>query len=137
MCISAVLSILSSRAVFTVPAVTNLLASPAAFTELANLGLILTAPLVFEISNAFVLSVATDFTTSLALIVTTPLLFSIAMLSPAFKVTAFLVKPFTVCGVATAVVFPSCVRNVHSSDFLATSLISVTSLGTSSPLPFT
>ena len=91
MCISAVLSILSSRAVFTVPAVTNLFASPVAFTELANLGLILTAPLVLEISNAFVLSVATDFTTLVTFNVTTPLELEMAILSPAFKVTRFLV----------------------------------------------
>ena len=119
------------------PEVTSLPSSPVAPTELAILGVMVTAPLLGFTVNAVLFPLVIDVTTFLALMVTVPLAFSMAMLSPAFKVTTFFVKPFTVCGVATAVVVPSCVRNVHSSDFFATSVISAVSPVTSSPLPFT
>ena len=93
MCISAVLSILASRAVFTLPEVTSLPSSFAAPTALAILGVIVTAPLLGLTVNAVVFPLVIEVTTSLALIVTVPLLFSIAILSPAFKVTRFFVSP--------------------------------------------
>ena len=112
------------------PEVTNLPSCPDAPTELAILGVIVTAPLLGLTVNAVESPLVIDVTTFLALIVTTPLLLSIAMLSPAFKVTAFLVTPVTVCGVASLVV-PSWVRSIHSSDFFATSVMVAVSLDTS------
>ena len=112
------------------PEVTNLPSCPDAPTELAIFGVIVTAPLLGFTVNAVEFPLVIDVTTFLALIVTTPLLLSIAILSPAFKVTAFLVTPVTVCGVASPVVVPLSVRSIHSSDFFATSVMVAVSLDT-------
>ena len=91
MCNSAVLSILASRAVFTLPEVTSLLSSFAAPTELAIFGVIVTAPLLLFTVKAAVFPLVTVFTTFVTFNVTTPLELEMAILSPAFKVTRFLV----------------------------------------------
>ena len=113
------------------PEVTNLPSCPLAPTELAMLGVIVTAPLLGFTVKAVAFPLVIEVTTSLALMVTVPLLLSMAILSPAFKVTTFFVEPLIVCGVASAAVaVPFCVRNIHSSDFFATSVMVAVSLDT-------